>query len=141
MAYCQPFANHRASSEKPYQGPGIRAGTGMEALLVKILARALAFSRVTATPQAVKTEFSRDRDQQQAAELLQAGCTHMIMAFEIENINLDDLIDTAMDDPRAFGGKNKDFRGINFVGLQTAYRQFCKRQPVGAPRRRSGRGD
>ena len=130
MASCQPFANLRASSEKPYQGPGIRAGTGMEALLVKILATALAFSQVTVTPQAVKTEFSRDRDQQQVAELLQAGCTHMIKAFEIENINLDDLIDTAMDDPRAFGGESKDFRGINFADLQTAYRQFCKHQAV-----------
>ena len=102
----------------------------MEALLVKILATALAFSQVTVTPQAVKTEFSRDRDQQQVAELLQAGCTHMIKAFEIENINLDDLIDTAMDDPRAFGGEVKEFRGINFADLQSAYRQFCKQEPV-----------
>jgi len=102
----------------------------MEALLVKILATALAFSQVTVTPHAVKTEFSRDRGQQQVAEFLQAGCTHMIKAFEIENINLDDLIDTAMEDPRAFGGENKEFRGINFADLQTAYRQFCKHQPV-----------
>ena len=102
----------------------------MEALLVKILATALAFSQVTVTPHAVKTEFSRDRGQQQVAEFLQAGCTHMIKAFEIENINLDDLIDTAMEDPRAFGGENKEFRGINFANLQTAYRQFCKHQPV-----------
>jgi membrane carboxypeptidase/penicillin-binding protein len=102
----------------------------MEALLVKILATALAFSQVTVTPHAAKTEFSRDRDQQQVAELLQAGCTHMIKAFEIENINLDDLIDTAMDDPRAFGGENKEFRGINFADLQTAYRQFCKHEPI-----------
>src|SRR5262249_53557996 len=79
-----------------------KSGTEMEALLVKILATALTFSQVTATPHAVKTEFSRDRDQQQVAELLQTGCTHMIKAFEIENINLDDLIDTAMDDPQAF---------------------------------------
>src|SRR5882757_6440527 len=102
----------------------------MEALLVKILATALAFSQVTVTPHAVKTEFSRDRGQQQVAEFLQAGCTHMIKAFEIENINLDDLIDTAMEDPRAFGSENKEFRGINFADLQTAYRQFCKHQPV-----------
>jgi len=57
----------------------------------------------------------------------------MIEAFEIENINLDDLIDTAMDDPRAFGSENKEFRGVNFADLQTAYRQFCKRQPVERP--------
>jgi hypothetical protein len=105
----------------------------MEALLVKILATALALSQVTVTPHAAKTEFSRERDQQQVAELLQAGCTHMIKAFEIENINLDDLIDTAMDDPRAFGGENKEFRGVNFADLQTAYRQFCKHQPVERP--------
>jgi membrane carboxypeptidase/penicillin-binding protein len=109
------------------------SGTGMEALLVKILATALAFSQVTITPHAVKTEFSRDRDQQQVAEFLQAGCTRMFKAFEIENINLDDLIDTAMDDPQAFGGENKEFRGINFGDLQTAYRQFCKHQPVEHP--------
>src|SRR5215470_16930927 len=102
----------------------------MEGLLIKILATALAFSQVTVTPQAVKTEFSRDRDQQQVGELLHAGCTHMMKAFEIENINLDDLIDTAMDDSRAFAGENKEFRGINFADLQTAYQQFCKHQPV-----------
>src|SRR5215471_8049867 len=105
----------------------------MEGLLIKILATALAFSQVTTTPQAVKTEFSRDRDQQQVAELLHAGCTHMVKAFEIENINLDDLIDTAMEDPQAFAGENKDFHGIDFASLQTAYRQFCKLQPVKHP--------
>src|SRR5260370_33742439 len=105
----------------------------MEALLVKILATAVAFSQVTVTTHLAKTEFSRDRDQQQVAELLQAGCTHMIKAFEIENIDLDDLIEYAMDDPRAFGGENKEFRGINFADLQTAYRQFCKHQPIEHP--------
>src|SRR3984893_5072581 len=105
----------------------------METLFIKIFATALAFSQVTVTPNAVKTEFSRDRDQQEVAELLQAGCTHMIEAFQIENINLDDLIETAMDDPRAFGGEDKEFRGINFTDLQTGYRQFCKRQEVERP--------
>src|SRR5215471_10519638 len=105
----------------------------MEALLVKILATALAFSQVTGTPHAIKTEFSRDQDQQQVAKILQAGCTHMIEAFDIENINLDDLIDTAMEDPRALGSENKEFRGIDFDGLQTAYRQFCKHQPTEHP--------
>ncbi len=105
----------------------------METLFVKIFATALAFSQVTVTPNAVKTEFNRDRDQKEVAELLQAGCTHMIEAFQIENINLDDLIETAMDDPRAFGGEDKEFRGINFADLQTAYRQFCKHQEVERP--------
>jgi penicillin-binding protein 1A len=105
----------------------------MEMLLIKILATALAFSQVTMSPHAIKTEFSRDRDQQQVAQLLQAGCTHMIQAFQIENINLDDLIDTAMDDPQALGDETKELRGINFADLQTAYRQFCKHQPVEHP--------
>jgi penicillin-binding protein 1A len=105
----------------------------METFLVKILATTLAFSQATVTPHAIKTEFSRDRDQQQVAELLQAGCTHMIDDFQLENINLDDLLDTAMDDPQALGDKNKEFRGVNFADLQTAYRQFCKHQPVEHP--------
>jgi penicillin-binding protein 1A len=102
----------------------------MEALLIKILATALALSQAMVNPNAIKTEFSRDRDQQQVEELLQAGCTHVINAFQIENINLDDLIATAMDDPRALGDENKEFGGINFADLQTAYRQFCKREPI-----------
>jgi penicillin-binding protein 1A len=107
-----------------------KPGTGMETILVKILATALALSEVTVTPHAIKTEFNRDLDQQQVEELLQAGCTHMINVFQIENINLDDLIATAMDDPRALGDENKEFDGINFADLQTAYRQFCKREPI-----------
>ena len=102
----------------------------METLLVKIFATALALSQVTTTPDAVKTEFSRDRDQHQVAQLLQAGCTHMMQAFDIENFNLDDLIAIAMDDPQAIGGENNVFRGINFADLRTAYRQFCKNEEV-----------
>src|SRR5712692_1245168 len=106
----------------------------METVFVKILAAALAFSQVAVTPHAVKTEFSRDGDQRQVAQLLQAGCTHMIDAFAIENINIDDLIETAMNDPQAVGGEsNKEFRGINFGDLHTAYRQFCKRQEIAKP--------
>jgi hypothetical protein len=102
----------------------------MESLLVKIFATALALSQVTTTPDAVKTEFNRDLDQPQVAQLLRAGCTHMIKAFDIESINLDDLIATALDDPQAIG-ESKAFRGINFPDLQTAYRQFCKNEKVG----------
>src|SRR3982075_2486674 len=99
----------------------------MESLLVKIFATALALSQVTTTPDAVKTEFNRDQDQPQVAQLLRAGCTHMIKAFDIESINLDDLIATALDDPQAIG-ESKAFRGISFADLQTAYRQFCKNE-------------
>src|SRR5262245_8055137 len=105
----------------------------MESLLVKIFATALALSQVTTTPDAVKTQFDRGRDQEQVAQLLRAGCTHMRKAFDIEDINLDELIATALDDPQAISNENKVFRGINFVDLQTAYRQFCKNEKVPVP--------
>jgi len=102
----------------------------MESLLVKIFATALALSQVTTAPDAVKTTFDRERDQQQVAQLLRAGCTHMRKAFDIEDINLDELIATAMDDPQAIAGESKAFRGINFADLLTAYKQFCKNEKV-----------
>jgi len=46
----------------------------MESLLVKIFATALALSQVTTTPDAVKTQFDRGRDQEEVARLLSAGC-------------------------------------------------------------------
>ncbi|MET0632080.1 MAG: transglycosylase domain-containing protein, partial [Xanthobacteraceae bacterium] len=105
----------------------------METLLVKIFATALALSQVTTAPDAVKTEFDRTRDQQQVARLLQAGCTHMRKAFDIEDVNLDELIATALDDPQALSGEIKAFRGINFADLHIAYRQFCKNEKVAKP--------
>src|SRR3954449_1365334 len=102
----------------------------MEALLVKIFATALALSQVTTTPDEVNTQFDRAQDQEQVAQLLRAGCTHMRKAFDIEDINLEDLIATAMDDPQALASDNKAFRGINFADLLTAYRQFCKNENV-----------
>src|SRR6476619_5170381 len=105
----------------------------MEAILVKIFATALALSQVTTTPDAVKTQFDRTGDQQEVARLLGAGCTHMRKAFDIEDINLDELIATAMDDPQAMTSENKAFRGINFADLLTAYRQFCKNEKVPVP--------
>ena len=101
----------------------------MESILVKIFATALALSQVTTAPDAVKAPFDRAQDQQLVAQLLRAGCTHMRKAFDIEDINLEDLIVTAMDDPQAVG-ENKAFHGINFADLQTAYRQFCKNEKV-----------
>ena len=102
----------------------------METLLVKIFAIALALSQVTTAPDAMKTQFDRTQDQEQVARLLRAGCTHMQKVFDIEGINLDDLIATALDDPQASASENKVFRGINFVDLQGAYRQFCADQNV-----------
>src|SRR5262245_27918022 len=101
----------------------------METVLVKIFATALALSEVLVAPNAVKTQFDRTTDQAQVAQLLRAGCGHMLKAFDIENINLDDLIATALDDPQAIG-ESKAFRGINFADLHTAYRQFCKGERV-----------
>jgi penicillin-binding protein 1A len=101
----------------------------METLLVKIFATALALSQVMTTPNNVKTEFNQQRDQQQVAQILQAGCTHMIKAFALDDINIDDLIATAMDDPQAIGSA-KVLRGINLDDLLTAYKQFCKGEKV-----------
>src|SRR5438270_3432011 len=105
----------------------------METLLVKIFATALALSQVTTAPDRVETRFDRALDQPRVAELLRAGCTHMRKAFDIEDINLDDLIATAMDDPQTLPSESKVFRGINFADLQTAYRQFCKNEKVPVP--------
>ncbi len=102
----------------------------MESILVKIFATALALSQVTTAPDAVKTRFERAQDEQLVAQLLRAGCAHMRKAFDIEDINVEDLLATAMDDPQAVAGENKAFRGINFADLQTAYRQFCKNENV-----------
>ena len=105
----------------------------METLLVKIFATALALSQVTTAPEAVATRFDRVADQEVVAQFLRAGCAHMRKAFDIEDINLDELIATAMEDPQAIAGESKAFRGIDFADLQTAYRQFCKNETVETP--------
>jgi hypothetical protein len=45
-------------------------------ILVKIFATALALSQVTTTPDALKTQFDRGRDQEQVAQLLRAVNPH-----------------------------------------------------------------
>src|SRR5262249_36381270 len=102
----------------------------METILVKIFATALYLSQVATKPDAIKTQFDRVRDQEQVALLLHAGCTHMRKAFDLEDINLEDLIATALDDPQGVAGENKAFHGINFSDLQMAYREFCKNEKV-----------
>jgi membrane peptidoglycan carboxypeptidase len=104
----------------------------MEALLVKVFATALALSQVMTTPGAVRTEFDREHEQPQVAEILNAGCAHMLKAFELEDINIDDLIATAMDDPQAIEGA-KALRGIDFADLRRGYKQFCKNEKVDRP--------
>lgn len=106
----------------------------MDAILIKIFATALAFSQVATRPDGVKTEFDAVRDRSEVAQLLGAGCAHMRKAFDIEDINLDDLIATAMDDKEALSSEVKALKGLNLADLQVAYRQFCKVEKVeGAP--------
>ena len=66
-------------------------------------------------------------------QILRDGCAHMRQAFDIESINLDDLIATALDDPKAVGANIKAFHGLNFADLNTAYHQFCKNETVANP--------
>jgi membrane carboxypeptidase/penicillin-binding protein len=106
----------------------------MDMILVKIFATALALSEVTTQqPQAVKTHFDPVQDRAEVVQVLRDGCAHMRQAFDIESINLDDLISTALNDPKAVGGDIKAFHGINFADLNTAYHQFCKNESVANP--------
>src|SRR5215510_8406321 len=102
----------------------------MDTLLIKIFATALTFSQVATAPDRVKTEFDPIQDRQQVVGLLRAGCAQMRKAFDIENLNIDDLIATAMDDPDAVAGGQAAFRGINIGDLHVSYRQFCKNETV-----------
>ena len=105
----------------------------METLLIKMFATALALSQVTTAPETVAPRFDRAADQAVVAQLLRAGCAHMRKAFDIEDINLDELIATAMEDPQAIAGESKAFRGLDFSDLLSAYRQFCKNEEVATP--------
>src|SRR6478735_8710621 len=103
----------------------------MDLILVKIFATALALSEVMTQPQDVKTHFDAAADQAKVVQLLRAGCAHMRKAFDIESINVDDLITTARNDQKAVGTGIKAFHGINFADLNVAYHQFCKNENVG----------
>src|SRR5205085_3365788 len=91
-------------------GPGLHA---MNLILVKMFATALALAQVTTRPESLKTEFDPATDQAAVVQLLKDGCAHMRKAFDIEDLNLDSLIDTAMEDPKAIAGEIRAFRGIN----------------------------
>jgi penicillin-binding protein 1A len=105
----------------------------MESILVKIFATALALSQVLTQPHDIKTRFDPVTDRDQVVQILRDGCTHMRQAFDIESINLDDLITTALDDPKAVGANAAVFHGISFADLNTAYHQFCKNEPLDKP--------
>jgi penicillin-binding protein 1A len=102
----------------------------MNAILIKIFATALALSQVTTQADNVKTQFDPARDQEEVVQILRAGCAHVRKAFDIEDINVDELIATAMDDPKALSGGIKALHGLKFDELFTAYRQFCKNETV-----------
>jgi len=102
----------------------------MNIILVKVLATALAFSQATTRPEAIKTEFNAVTDKIEVEQLLQAGCLHMRKSFDIEQINLDDLISTAMDDKAALGEEIKALKGLSFGDLHAVYRQYCKGEAV-----------
>jgi penicillin-binding protein 1A len=102
----------------------------MNLILVKMFATALALAQVTTHPETLKTEFDPAKDQPEVVQLLKDGCAHMRKAFDIEDLNLDSLIDTALSDPQTVAGEIKAFRGINFDDLAAAYKQLCGNDPV-----------
>ncbi|MFD0937758.1 transglycosylase domain-containing protein, partial [Methylobacterium trifolii] len=100
----------------------------MNTILIKLFATALTLSQVTTKPDAVKTQFDPATDAAQVVQILRDGCAHMRKAFDIEDINLDELITTAMEDPSAVAGAGapKLLHGLDIGELNTSYRQFCK---------------
>src|SRR5437868_5698853 len=97
----------------------------MNLILVKMFATALALAQVTTRPESLKTEFDPATDEPEVVQLLKNGCAHMRKAFDIEDLNLDTLVETAMEDPKAMAGEIRAFRGISFDDLFVAYKQFC----------------
>src|SRR6516164_230836 len=102
----------------------------MDMFLIKILAAFLALSQVTTRPDAITTSFDPDRDAAAVTQIMRDGCAHMRKAFDVESIDLDDLIKTAMDDPNAFSAEIKALHGLKFDDLILVYRQFCKNEDV-----------
>jgi penicillin-binding protein 1A len=100
----------------------------MNIILIKLFATALTLSQVTTRPDAVKTQFDPVTDKAQVVQILRDGCAHMRKAFDIEDINLDELISTAMEDPSAVAGASapKILHGLDIGELNVSYRQFCK---------------
>ncbi|HWP24770.1 MAG TPA: transglycosylase domain-containing protein [Xanthobacteraceae bacterium] len=102
----------------------------MNLILVKMFATALALSQVTTRPDAVKTEFDPINDQAEVVQILREGCAHIRKEFDVEDFNLDDLIQTAMQDPQGVTGEMRAFKGINFDELLAAYKMFCSNEKV-----------
>jgi membrane carboxypeptidase/penicillin-binding protein len=102
----------------------------MEAILVKVFATALALSLVMTRPDAIKTQFDPATDKAEVLKILGDGCDYMRKAFDLENIDLDDLIDTVMIDKQAAQGEVAGFKGIKFEDLHLAYKQLCKHEKI-----------
>jgi membrane carboxypeptidase/penicillin-binding protein len=100
----------------------------MNAILIKLFATALTLSQVTTRPDAVRTRFDPATDGPEVIRLLRDGCAHMRKSFDIEDINLDDLISTAMEDPTTVAGPSapKILHGLDINELNVSYKQFCK---------------
>jgi penicillin-binding protein 1A len=95
----------------------------MESALVQVFATLLTLSQVLLQPQDLKTAFDPAKDQQAVVSMLRQGCTHMRRAFEVEDLNLDDLVTTAMDDPEAGSAR---FQGLSFTEIHGAYKTVCR---------------
>src|ERR1700681_3398508 len=100
----------------------------MESILVKILAVVLALSQVSTRPDDVRTQFDSAADRAQVLELLRGGCAHMRKVFEVEDLALDDLVETALADPKVLATDAKTFHGLNFNDLHATYRELCKNE-------------
>ena len=108
----------------------------MNTILIKLFATALTLSQVTTRPDAVRTQFDPATDGPEVVRILRDGCAHMRKSFDIEDINLDDLISTAMEDPSSVGGAAgpKILHGLDINELNTSYKQFCKGEdPANSP--------
>ena len=108
----------------------------MNAILIKLFATALTLSQVTTRPDSIKTQFDPATDGAQVVQILRDGCAHMRKSFDIEDINLDELISTAMEDPKSVAGDNapKILHGLDIAELNTSYKQFCKGEnPANSP--------
>lgn len=100
----------------------------MNIILIKLFATALTLSQVTTRPDSLRTQFDPAKDGPEVVRILRDGCAHMRKAFDIEDINLDDLISTAMEDPSSVAGPSapKILHGLDLDELNTSYKQFCK---------------
>jgi hypothetical protein len=95
----------------------------MSLFLIKILATALAIGQATTRPDAVRTEFDPVKEQKEVVQILRESCAHMRKTFDLESIDIDDLLETALSDPKAVDART--FRGIDLGEVQTAYKEFC----------------